>query len=414
MQTNLKKELLDRFLRYVKIDTQADPNAKPWPSNKGQVVLGRMLVGEMKRIGLKNVSIDKNGYVMSELPANTKKKIPAIAFLAHLDTAVEESSKNVKPQIHKNYKGGNIVINKKKGIILKPSDSEELKQCKGNDIITASGDTLLGGDNKAGISIILTAMNWLIKNPQIKHGKIKLCFTPDEEIHRSSERLDIKKLGVKYAYTFDGSGIGIIEDENFNASGFEIEIKGKNYHPGYSKNVMVNAVRIAADIINSWPEYLTPEHSEIREGFICFMDLNGKVDGVKFSGIIRDHDIKKLRYYEKLLRAIVEDKKIKNPQAQIGLKISDQYYNMKQILDKYPKVTKNLQRAVVREGIKPVYKAIRGGTDGAKLSFKGIPTPNFSMGGGNFHGLYEWVSVQAMEKATKVLISLVQEWHQNP
>jgi tripeptide aminopeptidase len=414
MKADLKKELLERFLKYVKIDTQANPNAKAWPSNKGQLVFGKMLASEMKKIGIKKISVDKNGYVMGELPANTKKKIPVIGLLAHLDTAVEESGKNVKPQIHKNYRGGNIIINKKKNIVLKSSDSVELKQCIGHDIITASGGTLLGGDNKAGISIILTALHWLIKNPQIKHGAIKVCFTPDEEIHRSDKRLDVKKLGVKYGYTFDGSGIGIIEGENFNASGFEIKITGKNYHPGYSKNVMISALRIVADIVNSWPSHFTPEHTENKEGFICFMECESKVDKAKLSGIIRDHDIKKLRYYEKLLKTIVEEKKVKNPNAEIKLNISDQYYNMKQIVDKHPKVTGHLEKAALKESIKPVYKAIRGGTDGAKLSFKGIPTPNFSMGGGNFHGQYEWISLEGMEMAAKVLIALAREWEQNP
>jgi tripeptide aminopeptidase len=414
MDTKLQKTLYNRLQRYVKIDTQSNPNVKQWPSNPGQLKLGKILALEMKKIGLKKISIDKNGYVMGELPANTKNKVPVIAFLAHLDTAWEVSGKNVKPQIHRHYKGGNIVINKKEKVILRISDSPELKDCVGHDIVTASGNTLLGGDNKAGIAIVLTAMEELVKNPHIKHGKIKVCFTPDEEIHRSSERLNVKKLGAKYAYTFDGSGIGIVEDENFNAAGFEIEIKGVNYHPGYAKNVMVNAVTIAADIISAWPETLTPEHTEGREGFVWFLGCNSTVENAKISGLVRDFDIRKLRNYEKFLKAIIKEKKAKYPKAKITLHFKDQYRNMKEVLDKHHEVVKNLQSAAIREGIVPVMNAIRGGTDGSKLSFKGVPTPNFSMGGGNFHGKYEWISIQGMEKSAKVLVALVQQWEQNP
>jgi len=414
IKENFKQELYQRLDRYLRIDTQSDDNSKTFPSTPGQWDLARLLVGELKEIGLKNVELDKYGYVTAELPANTKKKVPTIGFVAHVDTALEVSGKNVKPQLHKNYKGGDIVINKALGVVLSPKESPKLLECIGHDIVTASGDTLLGADDKNGIAIILTAMNYLVKNPQIKHGTIKVAFTPDEEIGKGVDNFDVKKFKAKYAYTVDGGYLGEITDENFNASSLEIKIKGKAYHTGYAKNLMVNANRIAGDIINSWPENMLPETTEKREGFVTFDECNSTIEDATLVGIIRNHDPEKLKYQEDLLRSIVEQKKMKYPKAKISLIITPSYKNMKGILDKHPKVMKNLVSALQSLGIPPEIHPVRGGTDGATLSYMGLPTPDIFSGNENVHSKYEWASLNWMEQSAKVLIQVTQEWVKNP
>lgn len=410
MEFNFKETLYARFERYVRVESSSRRDSKSFPSGKGQLKLGEMLLREMRQMGLKNARMDKYGYVTGELPSNTPKKLPVIAFLAHLDTSPDASGENVIPKIHKNYDGKDIVIDKASNVILSPGDSPDLLRCLGDDIVTAGGKTLLGADNKAGIAIILTALEWLIANPGISHGRVKAAFTPDEEIGKGVDHFNVKAFGADYAYTVDGDVTGTVEDENFNADGLSIEIKGKVYHPGMAKNKMLNAARIAADIINSWPENLLPETTENREGFISFMSCDSSVEKASISGIIREHDLKKLKNMEKLLTAIVEEKKVKYPGVCINLKFEEQYRNMKQVLDRSPEVIKHLFSALKSENVEPIMKPIRGGTDGARLSFMGLPTPNIFTGGSNFHGKYEWASLDGMEKSSRVLISLIREW----
>lgn len=414
---NFKDELYKRFSKYVKIDTQSDENSKTYPSTKGQVVLGKVLAGEMKQIGMKNVRMDRFGYVSGEIPAttapaggpaNTSKKIPVIGFLAHMDTCPDASGKNVKPKLHKNYKGGSINVGK--GVVLNPKNCPELLKCINQDIVTASGDTLLGADDKAGIAIIMTAMEYLIKNPQIKHGKIKIAFTPDEEIGKGVEYFNVKKFGAHYAYTFDGDIAGTIEQETFNADGVTITVKGKSVHPGTAKNAMANAVRIASDIINSWPEKFLPETTEKRQGFVLFNSCKAEVEEAVIKGIAREHDLKKLKNFEKMLVKIIKEKRNKYPLAKIKLEFKKQYRNMKQVITRHPEIMKNLISAVKTAGLEPVIKPVRGGTDGSRLSFMELPCPNVFAGGFNYHGRYEWVSLDGMQKSAEVLINLVQEW----
>ncbi|MFH1619932.1 MAG: peptidase T [bacterium] len=411
MDLNFKKKLYSRFEKFVKTDTQSRENSKTYPSTPGQIKLGRILLGELKTIGLKNASLDRFGYVSAELASNTPRKVPAIAFLAHMDTSPDACGRNIKPRIHRNYNGGNLNLGC--GIILSPKDSPELLDCRRQDIITASGDTLLGADDKAGLAIILCAIEYLKKNPDIKHGKIKVAFTPDEEIGRGVDRFNVKKFGADCAYTVDGDVTGTLEDENFNADGATIKIKGRNYHPGLAKNLMINAVRVAADIISSWPGNMLPETTEKREGFIMFLRSNASSETAELSGIVRDHDLQKLDKMEKRLTAIVNQKRRKYPGVEITLQFKKQYRNMKKILEKHPRVVARLLSAMKAAGVKPLRKPIRGGTDGARLSFMGLPTPNIFTGGSNFHGKYEWVSLDGMEKSARVLIELAKQWEMN-
>jgi len=405
---NIKENIYRRFERYVKVNTQSNDKSDTCPSTSGQLKLGKLLVSEMKQMGLKKVMADKNGYITAELPSNVRDKRPVIGFLAHLDTSDGASGKNVKPKLHKNYRGGNIAIDKK--TVLSSKDTPELLSCAGEDIITASGKTLLGADDKSGIAIILSAVEFLLANPHIKHGTVKIGFTPDEEIGRGADRFNVKKFGADYAYTVDGEEAGTINTETFNADSLEINIKGRNYHPGQAKNVMISAVRIAADIINSWPENMMPETTEKREGFVMFMTCNSEVDAAKIKGLVREHDLARLERMENLLKSVVEEKKLKYPGAEIELILKKQYRNMGEILKKHPEAVEKLLAAVKANGMEPEQVPVRGGTDGARLSFMGLPTPNIFSGGGNYHGHYEWVSLDGMEKAAKTVISLVQEW----
>jgi tripeptide aminopeptidase len=363
----------------------------------------------MKRIGLDKVEVDENGYVYGELPGSAPVSVPVIGFLAHLDTAPDCSGKDVAAQRHRAYKGGDIVINKEMGITL-AGDSEGLKESVGHDIITASGGTLLGADNKAGMAIILAAFEYLKNNPQIPHGTLKVAFTPDEEIGRGANKFNLKRFGARYAYTIDGGVEGELEDETFNADSAHITVTGRSYHPGKAKNLMANAARIAADIVASWPENMLPETTEDREGFIMVTDISGGVEKADVSAIVRDHDLAKLKEKEALLEAIVSQMKLKYPNAQIELKFAESYRNMKSVISGHPEVMDKLFAVFKNEGITPIHNPVRGGTDGARLSFMGMPTPNIFTGGNNFHGMYEWVSLNSMEKAAKVVIGLAQEW----
>lgn len=410
MTEDLKKEIAERFQRYVRVHTTSDENSSTCPSTKGQLELGRIAAEELRRMGAKNVTQDKNGYVYAEIPANGAPKAPAIGLIAHFDTAQDVSGKDVKPQLHRNYNGGDIVISKKDGLVLKPQAAPGLADCKGHDIITASGGTLLGADNKAGMAIIMTAANWLLRHPEFRHGPVKIAFTPDEEIGRGADRFDLKRFKADFAYTIDSDVPGALEDETFNAHSVTINITGASYHPGSSKNLMANAVRIASDIISSWPENMVPETTENKEGFIAFMSCESSVEKAVIKGIVREHDSKKLAAQEKLLTAIVEQMKLKYPNAKIELVFKEQYRNMKEVLDKHPGVTEKLVQAIRNAGLTPIKKPIRGGTDGARLSFMGLPTPNLFVGGGNFHGQYEWVSVQGMESSARTVLNVLELW----
>lgn len=407
---DLKNILYGRLARYAKVDTRSDPDSGTYPSTKEQLALGKMLAKELKSIGVRNAGMDKYGYVTGEIPATVKGKRPVIGLLAHMDTSPDASGKNVKPQVHRSYKGGNIVISKKLGVTLTPKDCPELLKCKGEDIVTASGGTLLGADDKAGLAIIMTAAEYLIKHPEIPHGKIKIGFTPDEEVGKGVKYFNVKKFGADIAYTFDGDTAGTIEEETFNADGVKIAIKGKSVHPGTAKNALANALRVAADIVSAWPENRLPETTEKREGFIMFTDLKGEIETAELTGIVREHDLAKLKAMEKHLAAIVGEKRLKYPLADIKLEFKEQYRNMGPVIGKRPGIMGNLIAAVRKAGIEPHIKPVRGGTDGARLAFMGLPAPNVFTGGFNYHGRYEWVSLDGMNKSAEVLINLVQIW----
>jgi tripeptide aminopeptidase len=407
---DFKNSLYKRLERYAKVDTKSDNRSQTFPSSRNQLVLLKMLAAELKGLGAKKVRMDKYGYVTAEIPATVKGRKPVIGLLAHVDTSPDASGKGVKPQLHKGWKGGDIAISRKLGVILNTKNCPELAGCRGEDIVTASGDTLLGADDKAGLAIIMTAAEHLLRHPEIPHGTLKIGFTPDEEVGHGVDHFDVKAFGADYAYTFDGDVAGAIEEENFNADGVKITVKGKSVHPGSAKNALANAARIAADIVASWPENLLPETTEGREGFIMFTDVAGEVEKAEVSGIAREHDLKKLKAMERQLQAIVAAKRLKYPLASIELTFKEQYRNMKEVVVKHPAVMGNLAAAVKKAGLTPHVKPVRGGTDGARLSFMGLPTPNVFTGGYNYHGRYEWVSLDGMNKSAEVLLNLVQEW----
>ncbi len=407
---DLKNIIYKRFERYVKIDTQSDEASRTFPSTKKQLVLLKLLAAELKAIGARNVKLDKYGYVTGEVPATTKEKKPVIAFLAHVDTSPAASGKNVRPQLHKRWKGGDIHISRRHGIILNKKNCPELAGCAGDDIITASGDTLLGADDKAGLAIIMSAAEYLLAHKEIPHGLLKIGFTPDEEVGQGVKYFNVKTFKADCAYTFDGDVAGAVEDENFNADGVKITIEGKSVHPGTAKNAMANAARIAADIVASWPENLLPETTEGREGFIMFTDISGETEKAEIAGIAREHDPKKLKAMERQLEAIVAAKRLKYPLARIEVSFREQYRNMKEVIDRRPDVMGKLMSAVRAAGLEPHVKPVRGGTDGARLSFMGLPTPNVFTGGYNYHGRYEWVSLDGMNKSAEVLVNLAREW----
>lgn len=407
---DFKAKLYEKFERYAKIDTQSDDKSSSFPTTSKQFDLLKLLKGELEHIGASNVSMDKWGYVTATIPSNVDEKKPVVAFLAHVDTSPDAPGAGVKPKIHKNWQGGDIDINKSSGMVLNVNNCPELAFCKGEDIITASGDTLLGADDKAGIAIIMTAAEYLLQHPEIKHGELKIAFTPDEEVGQGVDHFDVKSFGADYAYTFDGDIAGCIEMENFNAHAVIIKITGKSVHPGTAKNSLANAIRIAGDIISSWPENLLPENAEGREGFIMFTDLSAEIEKAEIQGIVREHDREKLLAMEKQLEAIVAAKRYKYPAAQIEISFREQYRNMVEIINQNPQVMEKLKKAVVMAGLEPRIKPVRGGTDGARLSFMGLPCPNVFTGGFNYHGRYEWVSLDGMNKSAQVLLNLASLW----
>jgi tripeptide aminopeptidase len=401
---------VDKFLKYVKYDTQSDEESTSFPSTEKQKKLSADLAKELKKMGLKDAAMDKWGYVMATLPATTKKKVPTIAFIAHVDTSPAVTGKNVKPVIHKKYKGGDIKL-PKGGWVIKVSENPDLKNMKGFDIITTDGTTLLGADNKAGVAEIMDAVNYFLSHPEVKHGPIKICFTPDEEVGRGTEKIDLKKLGAKYAYTVDGSSRGEVESETFSADGVVIKFTGKNIHPGYAKNQMINSVKIASAFMESLPKKrLSPETTEKRQGYVHCTNINGLEETTTLKFIIRDFETPKLKVYEKLLEDLAKKAVAKFPGSKYEFKVTEQYRNMKEVLVKHPQVTKNAVQAMQNLGIKPIMHPIRGGTDGSRLSFMGLPTPNIFAGEQSFHSQLEWVAVQDMEMAVKVIVELAQIW----
>ena len=406
------QHIIDRFISYVTIDTESDPNSETTPSTKKQWDLANKLVEELKTIGMQDVTIDKYSYVMATLPSNVKEKVPTIGFVAHFDTTPDFTGANVNPQIVKNYDGGDIVLNKENNIVLSPSYFKDLLLYKGQTLITTDGLTLLGADDKAGITEIMTAMEHLIKNPDIKHGKIRVCFTPDEEIGRGADLFDVKKFGANWAYTMDGSQIGELEYENFNAAGAKITFKGKSVHPGYAKGKMINSMLIANDFINELPKGETPQETKGYEGFFHVTQLSGSIEETKLELIIRDHSAKKFKKRKEIIEKIT--KKINKKFAkQFGediviAEVRDQYYNMKEKVTPVKYIVDLAETAMKDLGIKPLIKPIRGGTDGCRLSYMGLPCPNIFAGGHNFHGKYEYVPVESMQKAIDVIIRIAE------
>jgi tripeptide aminopeptidase len=408
----MKQEIIERFTKYVKVNTQSDPNSDTCPSTPGQLELGNMLVEELKAIGMEEVTIDENGYIMATLPANTDKDVPTIGFLAHMDTAPEFTGANVHPQIVENYDGGDIVLNKSLNIVLSPKDFPELANYKGHTLITTDGTTLLGADNKSGIAEIMTAMAYLIQHPEIKHGKVRVAFTPDEEIGRGPHKFDVAKFGAKFAYTVDGGPLGELEYESFNAAEAKITIKGKNVHPGTAKGKMINSMKIAIEFHGQLPANEAPEHTEGYEGFYHLLSFQGNVEETMLHYIIRDFDRKQFEARKAKMQEIAAKLQEKYGKERIAIEIKDQYYNMREKIEPVREIVDIAYEAMKNLNIEPKISPIRGGTDGSQLSYMGLPTPNIFTGGENFHGRYEYISVDNMIKATNVIIEIIKLFEQ--
>lgn len=403
-----KNALIDRFISYVTIYTESDPNSDTTPSTERQWDLANKLASELKEMGMSDVTIDDKAYVMATLPSNVPHEVPTIGFVSHFDTTPDFTGKDVKPQIIENYDGGDILLNKEQNIVLSPSYFEDLTQYKGQTIITTDGTTLLGADDKAGITEIMEAMKYLLAHPEIKHGAIRVCFTPDEEIGRGAHHFDVKKFGAQWAYTMDGSQIGELEYENFNAAGAIVTIEGKIVHPGYAKGKMVNSTYIATDFINSLPRLETPEHTEGREGFFHLYDIQGSVDSTSLQYIIRDHDKRHFEARKEMMYKLAAELNEQLEKEVVKIEIEDQYFNMREKIEPVMHIVDIAEEAMRALHIKPIIKPIRGGTDGSQLSFMGLPCPNIFAGGHNFHGRYEYVPVESMVKATEVIIKIAE------
>ena len=404
------QHLIDRFISYITIDTESDPNSQTTPSTVKQLVLAKLLVKELKEIGMSEVTKDSNGYVMATLPGNIEREVPTIGFVSHYDTSPDFTGKDVKPQIIENYNGKDIILNAEQNIVLSPNYFKDLLQYKGQTLITTDGTTLLGADDKAGLTEIVTAMEYLIQNPDIKHGKIRICFTPDEEIGRGADKFDVAKFGAQWAYTMDGSQIGELEYENFNAASAKITFKGKSVHPGYAKGKMINSMLIANDFINKLPSKETPQTTKGYEGFFHVHHLNGSIEETVLEIIIRDHDAKKFKKRKDLIHDITKkiNKKFKKQFGDdiVICELKDQYYNMKEMVEPVKFIVDLAENAMKELNIVPIIKPIRGGTDGCRLSYMGLPCPNIFAGGHNFHGKYEYVPVESMQKAVDVIVKI--------
>jgi len=401
-----KEHITKRFLSYVTIDTESDPNNPAFPSTEKQWDLAKFLVKELSDIGLNDITLDENCYVMATLPSNLDYEVPTIGFVSHIDTTPDYTGANVKPQIHHNYDGKDIILNEKENIILSPSYFEDLLQYKGQTIITTDGSTLLGADDKAGITEIVSAMEYLIKHPEIKHGKIRICFTPDEEVGKGAHKFDVEKFGAEWAYTMDGSQIGELEYENFNAAGAKIIINGKIVHPGYAKGKMINSMTIASDFISRLPKNEVPESTEGYEGFFHLYQIDGKVEQTILHYIIRDHDKELFENRKDFIKSVVSNLNKELGSDIIEIEISNQYYNMKEKVVPVMHIVDIAEEVMKDLNIIPLIKPIRGGTDGSQLSFMGLPCPNIFAGGHNFHGRYEYVPVESMMKATEVIVGI--------
>ncbi len=402
----LKKALIDRFITYAKMDTQSNEQNEATPSTQGQFELANLLVKELREIGMMDVTVDDNAYVMATLPANTDKDIPTIGFLAHLDTATDFTGKNVNPQLVENFDGKSLILNEALNVVLTPEEFPELPAYKGHTLITTDGTTLLGADNKAGIAEIMTAMHHLIENPEIKHGKIRVAFTPDEEIGRGPHKFDVERFDADYAYTIDGGPLGELQYESFNAAGAHLTFYGNSVHPGTAKDKMVNAGKMAASFINKFPEQEAPEYTEKYEGFYHLISVSGDVEKTEVSYIIRDFDRDSFEAKKETFVKFTEEIKEKYGEASVKLELKDQYYNMREKIEPVMEIVDIAQDAMTNLGITPIIQPVRGGTDGSQLSYMGLPTPNIFTGGENFHGKFEYISVENMEKASTVIVEI--------
>ena len=400
--------ITERFLKYVSFTTTSDENTKMTPSTPGQMLFAQYLVEELKSIGLQEVDLDSNGYVMATLPANTDKAIPVIGFVSHMDTSPDMSAKNVKPRIVNNYNGEDILLNEEKLIVLETEKYPEILQYKGQDIVVTDGTTLLGADDKAGLAEIVTAMEYLLAHPEIIHGKIRVGFTPDEEIGQGADHFDVAKFGAEWAYTMDGGEIGELEYENFNAAGAKITFNGLNVHPGYAKHKMLNSMRVAHQFASMLPRHETPEHTENYEGFYHLVGMEGTVEKSSLSYIIRDHDRDRFDRRKKEIAHLVNKINSEFGEGTATLELRDQYYNMREKVEPVMHIVDLAFEAMEAVGVKPNVKPIRGGTDGARLSFEGLPCPNIFAGGHNFHGRFEYVPIQSMEKAMMVIVKIAE------
>lgn len=408
----MKQELIERFTSYVKVNTQSNDDSETCPSTPGQLDLARLLVDELKALGMEEVTMDENGYVMATLPANTDKDIPTIGFLSHIDTATELSGEGVNPQLVENYDGKDIVLNEAQGVVLSPKDFPELHNYIGHTLVTTDGTTLLGADDKAGITEIMTAMAYLIRNPEIKHGKVRVAFTPDEEIGRGPHRFDVEAFNARYAYTVDGGPLGELEYESFNAAQATVTFKGKNVHPGTAKNKMVNAAKIAMEFNSQLPVEEAPESTEGYEGFYHLSSISGDVELTKLRYIIRDFDRDNFNARKQNMENIVKSLQEKYGAERISIELKDQYYNMREKIEPVKHIVDIAYQAMKNVDVEPEIKPIRGGTDGSQLSYMGLPTPNIFTGGENYHGRYEYVSVDNMQKATEVIVEIVRLFEQ--
>lgn len=403
---SVKENIINRFISYAVVDTQSNESNSECPSTPGQLTLANLLVEELKEIGMAEVTIDENGYVMATLPANTDKKVPTIGFLAHLDTATDFTGKNVRPQKTEKYDGQNIVLNKDLHIVLSPKEFPELKNYVGHTLLTTDGTTLLGADNKAGIAEIVTALIYLKENPDIKHGKIRVAFTPDEEIGRGPHKFNVEAFDADFAYTVDGGPLGELQYESFNAAGAKITVSGTNVHPGTAKGKMVNSIKIAMELQNRLPANEAPEFTEGYEGFYHLLSFEGDVEETKLSYIIRDFDRSSFEDRKNTLQAIIHELNEKYGANTVKLDLNDQYYNMREKIEPVKEIVDVAYQAMENLGITPIVQPIRGGTDGSQLSYMGLPTPNIFTGGENFHGKYEYISVDNMVKATNVIVEI--------
>ncbi|WP_289665807.1 peptidase T [Flavobacterium panacagri] len=406
------QHIIDRFISYITIDTESDPNSQTTPSTQKQWNLANKLVEELKAIGLEEVTIDDKAYIMATLPSNVDHEVPTIGFVSHFDTSPDFSGANVKPQIVENYDGKDIVLNAEKNIVLSPNYFKDLLQYKGQTIITTDGTTLLGADDKAGITEIVSAMEYLMQHPEIKHGKIRIGFTPDEEIGRGAHHFDVEKFGAQWAYTMDGSQIGELEYENFNAAGAKITFKGKSVHPGYAKGKMINSMLLANEFINELPKGETPEETKGYEGFFHVHHIKGNIEETVLELIIRDHNKKKFEKRKELIHKIAKkfNKRFAKKFGEdiVIAVVKDQYYNMKEKVLPVKHIVDIAEKAMRELNIKPIIKPIRGGTDGSQLSFMGLPCPNIFAGGHNFHGKYEYVPAESIQKATNVIVKIAE------